>query len=114
MGHCPAAAPASTRSPGLVGAGPPRPFVFPVSSNPEVVFVLGNSCVLVAYWRPLDGWRHAFSAYRSPRAGDERSALCGYTGTLAEPSDVDWLDPTCSECRRQTRILAQARRKMGA
>ncbi|MCA1227001.1 zinc finger protein [Saccharopolyspora sp. 6M] len=72
--------------------------------------MLGGASGLVVYWRPMGGARHAFSPDRPPREGEWRSALCGTGGELVEPSDVDWLDPTCPECGRQARTLLDLRR----
>ena len=59
----------------------------------------------VAYWRPFEGERHGMAATRLPRLGQEREALCGRLITIVDPSVVDWLAPTCSECwGRATRI----------
>ena len=52
----------------------------------------------VVYWRPFDGSRHALSPNPPPRDGQTRETLCGVTTTLAEPSELDWLDPTCPQC----------------
>ncbi|MCA1187844.1 MULTISPECIES: zinc finger protein [unclassified Saccharopolyspora] len=77
----------------------------------EVIVVLGGSSGLVVYWRPMRGERHGFSPDRPPRAGELRSALCGTSAELVEPSDVDWLDPTCAECGRQARNLLELRQR---
>ncbi|SFT89828.1 zinc-finger [Actinopolyspora lacussalsi subsp. righensis] len=52
----------------------------------------------VVWWNPVGGWRHAFTPDQRPHPGQERETLCERTVTLIEPSDVDWLMPTCDTC----------------
>lgn len=63
----------------------------------------------VVYWRPFEGLRHALSPAELPRAGQVRDTLCGVSATLTDPSEVDWLAPTCDHCM----VHAKARRDRG-
>ncbi|WP_372495380.1 zinc finger protein [Saccharopolyspora soli] len=65
----------------------------------------------VVYWRPHGGQRHALWPMELPRAGQERETVCGDTITLIEPSEVDWLDPTCEFCMTRARELRDARER---
>lgn len=63
----------------------------------------------VVYWRPDGGRRHALWPPELPRAGQTRETVCGLTVTLAEPSELDWIDPTCEPCWAKARELRDAR-----
>lgn len=63
----------------------------------------------VVYWRPLKGERHALPPTHVPRPGEERETLCGLNVTTTDPSDVDWLDPTCGHCMARATALRDAR-----
>ncbi|NYH80353.1 hypothetical protein FHR84_003710 [Actinopolyspora biskrensis] len=52
----------------------------------------------VVWWNPVAGLRHAFSRELRPRPGQERDTLCGQWVTLIDPSELDWLLPTCDIC----------------
>ncbi|MEV6229466.1 zinc finger protein [Saccharopolyspora shandongensis] len=65
----------------------------------------------VVYWRPHGGRRHALWPPELPRAGQTRETVCGGTITLADPSEVDWLDPTCEFCMAKARELRDARER---
>ncbi|WP_188987102.1 zinc finger protein [Saccharopolyspora thermophila] len=63
----------------------------------------------VVYWRPHGGLRHALWPPELPRAGQTRETVCGSTITLTDPSEVDWLDPTCPTCMDKARQLRDER-----
>ncbi|ASU80706.1 hypothetical protein CDG81_00595 [Actinopolyspora erythraea] len=52
----------------------------------------------VVWWNPVGGFRHAFSREVRPRPQQQRDTLCGQRVTLIDPSEVDWLVPTCDIC----------------
>lgn len=63
----------------------------------------------VVWWNPVAGQRHAFGPDRRPHPGEERDTLCGATVTLTDPSDVDWLMPTCDICMSAAVARSDAR-----
>ncbi|MEV0698469.1 zinc finger protein [Saccharopolyspora sp. NPDC050389] len=65
----------------------------------------------VVYWRPHGGQRHALWPPELPRAGQTRETVCGRTVTLADPSEVDWFDPTCEFCMGKARELRDSRER---
>lgn len=65
----------------------------------------------VAWWQPVAGWRHALPPDQRPRPGQERETLCGEQVTLIDPSDVDWLLPTCATCMATAIELGEQRRR---
>ncbi|MCX2730851.1 hypothetical protein OOZ19_11425 [Saccharopolyspora sp. NFXS83] len=52
----------------------------------------------VAYWRPVDGARHAMLPTERPHPGQQRKSLCGEDITITKASPEDWLAPTCAAC----------------
>ncbi|MCA1189690.1 MULTISPECIES: zinc finger protein [unclassified Saccharopolyspora] len=62
----------------------------------------------VAYWRPVDGVRHAVDSAERPHPGQRRTALCGVALTIAKASDEQWLAPTCAACWDVARALRDA------
>ncbi len=68
----------------------------------------------VVWWQPVAGWRHALSPDQRPRPGQERQTVCGEQVTLIEPSDVDWLLPTCDTCMAAAVELGEQRRRADA
>ncbi|GAB3549139.1 hypothetical protein J2S53_004147 [Actinopolyspora lacussalsi] len=52
----------------------------------------------VVWWQPVAGWRHALSPELRPRPGQRRTTLCGEDVELIDPTEVDWLMPTCDTC----------------
>lgn len=62
-------------------------------------------------WVPADGARHATADVRLAGAytpGDEIDSLCGNRVTVAEPTDIAWLWPTCTDCYSEARALVDA------
>lgn len=65
----------------------------------------------VVWWQPVAGWRHALPPDRRPHPGEERETVCGESVTLIDPSDVDWLLPTCDTCMARAMELVEQRRQ---
>ncbi|MBA8825775.1 hypothetical protein FHX42_003141 [Saccharopolyspora lacisalsi] len=55
------------------------------------------------------GWRHAFSPEAKPRPEQERVTLCGQAVVLIDPSELDWLMPTCDTCMDRAKQWSQQR-----
>ncbi|NYH80820.1 hypothetical protein FHR84_004188 [Actinopolyspora biskrensis] len=74
----------------------------------------------VVWWNPVDGFRHAFDAGQRTRPGQNRETLCGSNVVLIDPSELDWLLPTCDICmsaavergRTKEERLAETRRRL--
>ncbi|MDR7301784.1 zinc finger protein [Haloactinomyces albus] len=65
----------------------------------------------VVWWQPVVGQRHALSPEVRPKPGQERDTGCGQSVTLIDPSDVDWLMPTCDDCVARAVELGEQRRQ---
>ena len=63
----------------------------------------------VVWWNPVDGWRHAFAPDRKPQPEQERVTLCGQAVVLIDPSELDWLAPTCDVCMNRAKEWSQQR-----
>lgn len=69
----------------------------------------------VVWWQPVEGERHALPPHRRPHPGEERETLCERRVTLIDPTDVDWLCPTCDVCmvRARERVHEREDRRHG-
>ncbi len=63
----------------------------------------------VVWWNPVGGWRHAFAPDMKPRPGQERVTVCGQAVVLIDPSELDWLAPTCDACMGRAKEWSQQR-----
>lgn len=63
----------------------------------------------LVYWRPWNGERHALWPTSIPRAGQERDTLCGAKASITEPTEIEWLAPTCGVCMSKAQGLRDSR-----
>lgn len=68
---------------------------------------------VIAYWRPFGGFRHGLYPDAPPHPGQQRETLCGLNLTVGNPTEVEWLSPTCESCWDEARSRRDAAARKG-